>query len=307
MMTALFTYLFIGLLWLLHWLPLPILGRLGAAVGCLLYYAIPHRRRVVLRNLELCFPEWPLEQRQALAKSHFKQFGRSFLERSLLWFASEVRLFKLIQIEGLEQLEAASDQPQIWLCPHFLALDVAGQALCHYKKAVSIYSAQKNQVFDAQLKRARARFNAPLLVSRNDSIRPVIKAMREGLPLFLLPDLDLGTRDAVFVPFFGVPAATVTTVARLAKMTNAKVFPVIGKVLPNYAGYAVKIYPAWDNYPTDDLTADTRRMNAFIEERVLEMPEQYYWVHKRFKNRPAGEPNLYSRADQAPPIDSTPN
>ena len=119
------------------------------------------------------------------------------------------------------------------------------------------------------------------------------KAIKKGLPFYYLPDMDFGERDSMFVPFFGVPAATITGLARIAAMTGAVVVPAVTTQLPGGDGYVLRFYPAWDHYPGGDLAADTRRMNAFIEERVREMPEQYYWLHKRFKTRPAGEERIY--------------
>jgi len=141
----------------------------------------------------------------------------------------------------------------------------------------------------------RTRFVAPVLFSRQDGIRPVVKAMRTGLPLYYLPDMDFGVRDAVFVPFFNVPTATITGLARMARLARAVVVPAVTRQLPGAQGYELRFYPAWENYPTDDVEADTRRMNAFIEDRVREMPEQYYWLHKRFKTRPPGEASPYAQ------------
>ena len=124
-------------------------------------------------------------------------------------------------------------------------------------------------------------------------MRGVVKAVREGTPFYYLPDMDFGARDSIFVPFFGIPAATITGVSRLARLAHARVVPAVTRQLPGGEGYVLTFYPAWENFPSDDVVADTRRVNAFIEERVLEMPEQYYWLHKRFKTRPAGEPRFY--------------
>ena len=137
----------------------------------------------------------------------------------------------------------------------------------------------------------RSRFGGTRMLLRNDGMRPALRLIRQGVPFYFLPDMDLGPRDAVFVPFFGVPAATVTSLARLAKATGAVVIPLVTRMTDT--GYVAQLYPAWEDYPGEDLEAATRRMNAFIEERVLEMPEQYLWTHKRFKTRPPGEPGGY--------------
>jgi KDO2-lipid IV(A) lauroyltransferase len=160
-------------------------------------------------------------------------------------------------------------------------------------RGVSVYSHQKDPVVDRVLLRGRTRFVESVLLSRQDGIRPVVRAMREGLPFYYLPDMDFGSRDSVFVPFFGVPAATITGLARLARLAGAAVVPAVTRQLPEAQGYELRFYPAWQDFPSGDVEHDTRRMNQFIEERVAEMPEQYYWVHKRFKTRPPGEAGVY--------------
>ena len=287
------TRLAIALLWLLHFLPLPILAPLGRGLGLLLY-ALAHERREVTRtNLRLCFPGWDETRRRALARAHFKAFGRAFLEHGLLWWSSKARLQRLIRVEGLEHWQAVAGGPVIWLAPHFVGLDMGGTRIITEWRGVSVYSRQKDPVLSRVLLRGRSRFVEPVLFSRQDGIRPVVRAMRRGLPLYYLPDMDLGSRDSIFVPFFGVPAATVTALSRIARLAGARVVPAITRQLPGGKGYVLRFYPAWQDFPTDDVAADVRRMNAFIEERVLEMPEQYYWLHKRFKTRPAGEAVFY--------------
>jgi KDO2-lipid IV(A) lauroyltransferase len=137
------------------------------------------------------------------------------------------------------------------------------------------------------------RFGDPLLFSRQDGIRPVVRALRDGIPFYYLPDMDLGPRESIFVPFFGVPTATVPALSRLAQVSRARVVPIVTRQLPDGEGYAARFYPAWDDFPTGDIAADTQRMNEFIEAMVREMPEQYYWVHKRFKTRPPGQLKPY--------------
>jgi KDO2-lipid IV(A) lauroyltransferase len=163
------------------------------------------------------------------------------------------------------------------------------------RATVSIYSRQKDAAFDALLLRGRMRFARAPIFSRQVGVRPVIRALRSGLPLYYLPDMDLGRRNALFAPFFGVSAATVTGLSRIAALSGAAVVPCVTRQLPGGAGYVVRFYPVWEGFPSPDPAADALRMNAFIEQRVREMPEQYYWVHKRFKTRPEGEANPYER------------
>ncbi len=285
--------LLLGLMWLLHWLPLPLLGRLGEAVGTLLFMTVKKRRRITLINLQLCLPHLSVSQRQALARRHFQAYARSVLERGILWWSSEKRLKKLIQVEPRVPLEAIASGPTILLCPHFVCLDVAGVAVMLESSLCSIYTRQQNRVFDEALRRGRSRFRPVKLLARAEGVKPILRAMRDGLPYFMLPDMDFGVKDAQFVPFFGMPAATLTAPARIAAASGAKVIPVVATFLPNYRGWKVDFYPPWDNYPGDDIEAATRRMNAFIEERALEAPAEYFWTHKRFKTRPPGSPGVY--------------
>jgi len=285
----------IALMWLLHWLPLPILGRLGAGLGSLLFIIMKPRRHITLTNLRLCFPEKTEAERETIARQHFQAYARSALERGILWWASEARLKRLIKVEPRVPVEVIKSGPTILLCPHFVCLEIPGIALVLNSdlSICTIYSKQQNEVVDQALLKGRSRFRPVTLLSREKGVKPIIRAMRDGLPFIMLPDMDFGLRDAEFVPFFGVPAATLTATARIAAATHANVVPMITTFLPNYKGWKTTFYPAWENYPGDDIVEATRRMNAFIEERVLEAPAEYFWAHKRFKTHPPGTPNVY--------------
>jgi len=283
----------LAFIWLAHFLPLGVLARLGGALGTLLYALARSRRRVVLVNLKLCFPELGDAARRALARRHFRAFGRSLLEHGVLWWGSKARIQRMVRVEGVEHWRAVAGRPVIWLAPHFVGLDMGGSRIITEWRGASMYSQQKDPVFDRILLHGRTRFVAPELFSRQDGLRAVVKTIRAGVPFYYLPDMDLGARDSIFVPFFGVPAATVTGLARLAALAGAAVVPAVTRQLPGSAGYELRFYPVWEGFPGGDLEADVRRMNAFIEERVREMPEQYYWLHKRFKTRPPGEPGPY--------------
>jgi KDO2-lipid IV(A) lauroyltransferase len=279
------------LMWLLHWLPLPVLAACGRLFGRLLFRFGRERRRVALVNLGLCFPDMSEAQKSALAVRHFEAFGRSFLERGLLWWASAARIRRLVKVEGMERLEALQGRPVILLVPHFVGLDMGWTRLTLERDMVSIYANQKNLLFNAALHRGRLRFGGSELLSRQEGTRRAIKAMKAGRPFYYLPDMDYGRRDTIFVPFFGVPAATITGMSRLARMTGAAVLPVITRMEGNR--YVVAIGEPWADFPGDSIEADTRRMNAFIEAEILKMPEQYFWLHKRFKTRPRGENKVY--------------
>jgi len=282
-----------ALMWVAHWLPLGAIAAIGNLVGDVMFWLIPERRKVARINLAKCFPQMPADERERLARAHFRAFMRCFVEHALLWWASRERIMRLIRVDGLERLRALAGQPVILVAPHFVGLDAAYTRLGCEIPIAGLYARQKNPVYDRLLLRGRTRFGLSQAIPRQDGVRAVIASIRSGLPFYYAPDLDFGRKDAVFVPFFGVNAATITGVSRLAKVTRAKVMPCVARMLPDGEGYVVSILPAWENFPTDDVTADTRRVNAFIEEQVLTMPEQYFWAHKRFKTRPEGETSPY--------------
>jgi Kdo2-lipid IVA lauroyltransferase/acyltransferase len=288
------TRLAVAILWLLHFLPLGALAAVGNGIGRLLFWLIPERRRVTRVNLEKCFPQMAPAARERLARAHFRAFTRSLLEHGLLWWAPEARIRRLIRLEGLEHLQALRGTPVILLVPHFVGLDACATRLALEISAVGIYSKQKSALLTRLLTHGRARFGNQHLVSRQQGVRAAIRSMlREKRPFYYLPDQDYGPRDALFVPFFGVPAATIPGLSRIARLAGAKVVPCVTRMLPGGAGYVVRLEPPWESFPGGDHYADTRRMNEYIERQVRAMPEQYLWMHKRFKTRPPGEARFY--------------
>jgi Kdo2-lipid IVA lauroyltransferase/acyltransferase len=285
----------LALLWLLHWLPLSAQAALGRGLGALLHALAGSRRRIATRNIELCLPELPVAERTKLVREHFQWLGRSILERGLLWYASPERLKQIIHVEGDVTLAERSERPVMWLVPHFMALDVAGAAtqLFQQRKVGSIYQQQSDAVMDAAMRRGRIRFGNAEVFPRSDSAKPLLRAIRRGEAFFNLPDMDFGERDAAFVPFFGVPAATLLAPSRMARALNMVVQPVVAEALPGGQGYRVRFLEPWDHFPTDDAQADTTAMNRWIETEIRRNPAQYLWVHKRFKTRPNGEASLY--------------
>ena len=292
------TRLLLALIWALHFLPLALLAPLGRGLGRLLHAVGRKRRRIAARNLELCFPQMAPAERAALVREHFAMLGRSLLERGLLWHASPERLKRLIHVEGDVGLAARSERPTMWLVPHFVGLEVAAAAaqLFQERRAITIYQRQSSAVFDRALKKGRLRFGRSEAYPRSTSIRVLMKRIKEGAPFFNLPDQDFGPKDADFVPFFGVPACTLLAPSRLARMMNMQLQPVIVQMLPGGAGWRVSFREPWADWPTGDDIADARRINAFIEDEIRAQPAQYLWVHKRFKTRPPGEPDLYGPA-----------
>jgi KDO2-lipid IV(A) lauroyltransferase len=269
------------------------LTRFVAALTAPLLYLIGRQRRLVAHaNLRACFPHMSDRQRTQLARAHFRAFTEALFDRGLIWWGKPERIRHAVRWKNLHFYEeAAREHPVILLAPHFVGLDAGGVLATMTWQLVSIYSNQKNRVFNQAILAGRSRFNQPLLLSRQDGVRQALRALQGGLPFYYLPDMDFGARDAIFVPFFGVPAATVTAPARLAALSGARVVPCVTRITRD--GYEVELYPAWQDFPGDDIELATLRMNQFIEARVKEMPEQYLWTHKRFKTRPAGAAKLY--------------
>ncbi len=275
-------------------LPLPWLRALGAGLGALLYPLARKRRRIVERNLAACFPQLTPAQRRKELKAVFRHFGQSWLDRAWLWHGSEAVLQQRLRWQGPVELLQA-EKPVLIFAPHFMGLDAGGTAitlLCQ-RPVASIYSAQRNPYLDAWVRQGRNRFGNAILAPRHDSIRGVINAIRrENAHFYLLPDMDLGAKDAEFVPFFGVTAATVSSLPRMARMGRVPVLAMY--TVLDAQGYTVHVSPLWENYPSDDVVADTRRMNAELEAAIEQHGiAQYYWVHKRFKTRPQGEAPFY--------------
>ena len=295
MLSHLFSPVLVALLWLIHLLPLRAIATLGEGLGLLLHFFGRRRRKIASLNIDWCFPELDTAGKKRLVKAHFKALGRSMLERTVFWWGSRERLSRLIRVEGEDKVHAlrAAGRPVILLAPHFVGLDAGGVAVTQRFDIVSIYAAQANAVFNRLLYRGRTRFGDQLLLSRQDGARATVKAMKSGRPFYYLPDLNARRRDSIFIPFFGIQTATITGLSRLAKAAGATVVPCLTRMLPGGRGYLVEFGDPWTDFPTEDVEADTARMNAWIESAIRTMPEQYYWVHRRFKTRPDGETKPY--------------
>lgn len=287
--------LVLAFLWALSWLPLAVQAAIGCSLGRLLWIAAGSRRKIALRNLELTMPELGADERRRIAYENFQWIARSILERGLLWHASHDRLKRLIHVEGDIGFAARTPGAVMWLVPHFVALDVAGVAtqLLQSRLVGSIYQKQSIAAFDKAIRQGRLRFGNGDVFSRHEKALPLIRAIRRGYAFFNLPDMDFGPQEAVFVPFMGVPAATLLAPSKMAKALDMKVQPVVAEILPGGQGYRVRFLEPWTDFPTDDPVADAARMNEWIGSEVRRNPAQYYWVHKRFKTRPPGEASLY--------------
>jgi Kdo2-lipid IVA lauroyltransferase/acyltransferase len=231
----------LGLVWLLHFLPLAVQAALGRALGRVMFSLATSRRQVAAANLALCLPEHSAAERERLLREHFQWLARSLLERGLLWHASPQRLKRLIHIEGDVGFAARHTGPVMWLVPHFLALEVAGAAtqLFQARTVLDVYTPQSNPVFDAALLQGRGRFGRAEFFKRDDGARAIVRGIKRGLVFFNAPDMDFGLRDAAFVPFFGQPAATLLAPARLARSLGLAVQPVVALMRPGGQGYTV--------------------------------------------------------------------
>lgn len=275
--------------------PLPMLRGLGWLLGRILFVLAAPRRKVALRNLELCFPDASPAQRKAWARASFVAFCQTFLDRSWLWFGSEALVRRRVKLVGaLQGLEG--DTPTIVFAPHFYSMDAGGLALPLNTKRefTSIFATNPNPVLDDWFMTGRQRFGNVRMLNRADGVKPIIQCLRKGGLLYLLPDMDYGAADSVFVPFFAVPqTATIPSLSRFARLGKAKVVAMYSRITPE--GYVAELTPAWENFPTADHIADTARMNRELEAAIRTMPAQYYWVHRRFKTRPEGQDSLYQR------------
>ncbi len=274
-------------------LPLPWVRALGWVLGWILYAMVVSRRHTVQVNLHLCFPHLMPVQVRKLSRRVFVRFAQAWLDRGWLWHgAPDVVRSRLILSGAIEELQGSD--PIVIFAPHFVGLDAGWTALTQQlpRHFTTIYTDQANKIADAWILRGRQRFGRSCLFGRADGVKAIIGSLRRGDPLYLLPDMNFGLHESLFVPFYGVDAATVPSLSRFARLGRARVVPVVTRLTQQ--GYEVQVLPSWSDYPTDDLLADTALMNARLQTYIDAMPEQYYWVHKRFKGRPAGEPDPYS-------------
>lgn len=290
-----FTYLAFAFLWCFRLLPLSVQRAFTYVLSYPAYFLARSRRKVGLKNLELAFPDSDILWRKKIIRQNMEHMLNLLFEYGTAWYSSEKTIQSRVTINNLDiilNLQKAG-QRVIVFYPHFTGLELGLYGLNPHLPLVSIYSKQKNPIFDRAIYKGRHRYGKVFLVSRQESLRGIVKAIKQyNAPLCYLPDQDFGAEASIFVPFFGVEnTATITGLPRLAKLADALVVPVIAT--RTRQGITVDCYPAWDNYPTDDVVADTRRMNAFLEARILENPSQYFWLHKRFKSRPTGEAYFY--------------
>jgi Kdo2-lipid IVA lauroyltransferase/acyltransferase len=273
-------------------LPYRFVARLGMVTGTALY-ALPSRRKHIVQvNLRLCFPEKTDHERQKLARAHFRHVVRSYLERGIQWYGNAQSIRDIVQIESKIDLDDSTAPPTIFMGFHFVGVEAGCMLYSTLLPVASLYTRMSSRALCNLARRQRGRFGAEM-IERATSARKIVKVLRSGKPVMLAADMDQGVDNSVFVPFFGVPACTLTAVSRLARLGCARVVPFVTEVLPNYQGYKLTIFEPLANFPSGSDEVDARRMNAFLEEQVVKFPEQYYWVHRRFKHRPPGMESVY--------------
>ena len=289
------TWAGLGALRLVHALPYRWQLALGSAVGDLLYRFMPARREVARINLALCFPQLDAQARTRVLRGHFRSIGMSMAELAMSWWGNDARMTPLAEIEGIEHLQGAlaAGRGVILLTGHFTTMELCSHILSAAAPFDAMYRPMRNAAMDWVVKRARDRRRNTTIFARDD-IRAMIKSLKSGHAVWYGPDQDYGREHSVFAPFFGVPAATITSTARFARMTGAAVVPYFPSRLPD-GRYRIRVLPALEAFPTGDELADATRINALVEAAIVDCPEQYLWIHRRFKTRPEGMERPYAK------------
>ena len=284
--------LIVVLLRLFSVLPYALVARLGSALGAMFFVFPSRRKHIVLVNLQLCFPGKSKREYEELARGHFRHVIRSYLERGIQWFGSAEAKKNIVQIESRIDLEDRNAPPTIFLGFHFVGIEIGCMLYSMQWPVASLYTRMLNSRLCDLARRQRGRFGAEM-IERSTSARKIVGLLRSGKPVMLAADMDHGIQNSVFVPFFGVPACTLTSVSRLARLARARVVPFVTEVLPDYRGYKLTVFEPLSDFPSESDAVDARRMNEFLETQIRQCPEQYYWVHRRFKNRPPGMAGVY--------------
>lgn len=288
------TWLGMGLWWLVAQLPFALLVTMGQVLGNVLYRIGGARRKITERNIELCFPQMSPQQRHELVRKNFESYGIALFEVPFAWWAPPKRFDSLVRVEGMEHIASLNGQGALLMAIHYTTLEVGAQAVGRFFPIDAMYRPHNNPVYDFLQRKGRlARSKASEVYSRDD-VRGVARALRNGSVIWYAPDQDYGRRQSIFVPFFGIPAATVTATARFAQMGKARVVPFSHVRLPGAAGYRVTVHPPLEDFPVGDDVADAMRINTLVEDFIRQQPDQYLWAHRRFKTRPSGEEPLYN-------------
>ncbi len=287
-------WLGLGLMKIMAALPFRWQLAMGRTGGRWLGWIARRRRRIAAINLELCFPELTAARRAELLEAHFAALGMALFETAMAWWAPDEKLRGLARVEGVEHLERAMARGKgvILLTGHFTTLELGARFITWHQSFHALYRPHKNPLYETVMQCERERRSRLPPLSRED-LRGLLRAFKRGRAVWYAPDQNHGPRNSVFVPFFGVPTCTITATARLAALSGAAVVPYFPRRLPGTAGYEVVVLPALEHFPSDDVTADTRRINELLENAIRRAPEQYLWVHRRFKTRPPSSPSVY--------------
>lgn len=290
------TWIALGTLRLFEPLPYAWLLWLGRRVGDVLVRLPLAFVRIARRNLELCYPQAAPSERERILREHFRSVGIGIFETAISWWSSDARIRKLTRLEGEEHLQAvlARGRGAILLSAHFTTLEIGARALCARVAASIMYRPTSNSVLERFLMRNRGK-RARRAIPRDD-VRTLITALKNNEPVWYAPDQSYRKKGAQMVPFFGIPAATNTATSRLARMTGAAVLPYFPERLPGSQGYRMTIWPMLDNFPSDNAVTDAERFNKLIQAQVYRVPEQYLWIHRRFKGLTADYPDYYGRS-----------
>ncbi len=276
------------------YLPRRITLLLGIVAGWLFYSSNRKRRNIVQKNLEICFPHWPVEKRRYVARQHFRHFGQAILDLGMIWSASKARLNRWVNLNGLDHcLRAQNDgHPIILITPHVIAVDMAAVILSQHIPLCTIMKDLRNPIFNEQVISGRSRFNLKIY-KRVGGIGRMVRDLRRKRNCYYIPDEDLGAKNSVFVPFFGVQTATLSTLDRMARLADAVVMPTHAYLDPITGRYNITIKPPLPDFPTEDQQVNARLMNSAFEDIIDAAPEQYMWTLRWFKTRPDNGPPLY--------------
>ena len=274
---------------LVTWLPYSWQMTVGSLIGRLAYRLARGRRHVAEVNIGLCFPQLDADQAEELVKAHLRSVGKGMVETALCWWGRESQLRKKRILLGGEYLQRGLERGKgvILLSAHLTTLELGGRLLALDTPFHVLYRQHKNPLFELVMQRARKR-RFQKAIPRNDT-RALLASLKDNRPVWYAPDQNHGGPQSIFVPFFGVAASTLTTTSRLAKLSGASVVPFFQMRLAGNQGYLLVLCPALDDFPGDNPYSDTARINSLLEDVIREMPEQYLWVHRRFKTRPEGE------------------
>ena len=288
------THAVLLLLRLIGLLPLPVIWLLSWPLAQLLYWLVGSRRRITVRNISRCFPNLSASQASKLARCHFHQLCQNLFSAGIIYFGSRGRVRRLVSLHGTHHFDQALAQKKniILLAPHFLGLDIAGVRLSLDYPGASMYQPIHNKTLDTIIHQARERYGAKLL-PHNVPLRPLLRLVKKGIPFYYLPDQSPGEQEGIFAPFFDIQTLSYPTLGRIASLTKATVIPCGCYQRPKGQGFEIHFYPPLRDFPQNDAFADTKRMNQVVEEMIRDHPEQYMWIHRRFKVRPAGEEPFY--------------